>query len=89
MRAILSLLASRPGEKLYLMDFMADLDEQDPSVINGALGAFGRLTSAKFASRLPNGEHTWPLTVGKDIRDGSQYYVMPKAVADVIKSLGN
>ena len=53
----------------------------------GVLGAFGRLTSQQFASRLPKNVNTPPFTVSKDIRDGRWYYEMPASVADVIEGI--
>lgn len=87
MRALLDLLASRPGERLYAEDFMEALGADKQDFVNGVLGAFGRLTNQRFASRLPDGESTWPFSVSKDIRDGRWYYEMPPDVADVIKSI--
>jgi hypothetical protein len=86
MKVLLDLLATQPDEKLYNDDFLKALGESDPDVVNGVLGAFGRLTNQKFASRLPNRENTWPFTVSKDIRDGRWYYLMPANVAEVIRS---
>lgn len=87
MRALLDLLASRPEERLYAEDFMEALGVDKQDFVNGVLGAFGRLTNQRFASRLPDGENTWPFSVSKDIRDGRWYYEMPSSVADVIKSI--
>lgn len=87
MRAVLDLLASRPGEKLYVDDLMEALGASEPDFVNGVLGAFGRLTNQRFAPRLPDRKNTWPLTVAKDVRDGRPYYEMPPSVADVIKSI--
>lgn len=87
MRALLELLASRPDERLYAEDFMKELGVDKQDFINGVLGAFGRLTNQRFASRLPGGENTWPFSVAKDVRDGRWYYEMPSDVADVIKSI--
>jgi hypothetical protein len=87
MRVLLDLLASRPDERLYAEDFMTALGVEKPDFLNGVLGAFGRLTNQRFASRLPNRENTWPFTVSKDIRDGRFYYQMPAAVAQVIRDI--
>ncbi len=86
MRVLLDLLANHANEKLYVEDFIEALGEPQ-DVINGVLGAFGRLVSQKFASRLPDGENTWPFSASKDIRDGRWYYEMPEAVAEVIRSI--
>lgn len=87
MRALLDLLASRPGEKLSVEDFMHELGAEKPDFVNGVLGAFGRLTNQQFASRLPDNVNTTPFTVTKDIRDGRWYYEMPASVADAIKGI--
>lgn len=87
MKALLDLMASRPGEPLTADDFMAALDTDQQDFLNGVLGAFGRLTNQRFAQRLPNRENTWPFSVVKDIRDGRWTYVMPESVAQVIKSI--
>jgi hypothetical protein len=88
MRGLLDLLASRPDEKLYVEDFMDALGADKPDFVNGVLGAFGRLTNQRFASRLPNNKNTWPFTVSKDIRRGRWSYVMPQSVANVVKAIG-
>lgn len=87
MRALLDLLASRPDERLYAEDFMEAIGVDPHDVINGVLGPFGRLTSRRFAPRLPNRENTWSFTVSKDIRDGRWFYLMPRQVAEVINSI--
>lgn len=87
MKALLDLMASRPGERLTADDFMAELGVDQQDFLNGVLGAFGRLTNQRFAQRLPNRENTWPFTVAKDIRDGHWTYEMPESVAEVIKAI--
>ncbi len=87
MKALLDLMAARPGQRLKVDDFMAELGADQPEFVNGVLGAFRRLTSQRFAQRLPNREHTWPFTVVKDIRDGRWTYEMPESVAEVIKTI--
>lgn len=87
MRVLLDLLASRPDERLYGDDFMDALGVNKADFLNGVLGAFGRLTNQRFTPRLPNREHTWPFTAGKDIRDGRIYYEMPASVAEVIREI--
>jgi hypothetical protein len=87
MKALLDLMASRPGQRLTADDFMAELGVDQQDFVNGVLGAFGRLTSQRFVHRLPNRDHTWPFTVVKDIRDGRWTYEMPESVAEVIKAI--
>jgi len=90
MKAILDLLASRPDEKLSIADFESALgaENEKENFVNGVLGAFGRLTNQRFASRLPDKQNTWPFTVSKAIRDGGDwYYEMPSSVAEVIRGI--
>jgi len=87
MKALLDLMAASPGKRMTVDDFMAELDADKPEFVNGVLGAFGRLTSQRFAERLPNREHTWPFSAVKDIRDGRWNYEMPEQVAEVIKAI--
>jgi hypothetical protein len=87
MKALLDLMASRPGERLTAEDFMAELGVDQQDFVNGVLGAFGRLTNQRFAERLPTRENTWPFTVVKDIRDDRWTYEMPEQVAEVIQAI--
>lgn len=87
MKALLDLMAASPGKRMTVDDFMAELGADQPEFVNGVLGAFGRLTSQRFAERLPNREHTWPFSVVKDIKDGRWTYEMPKQVAEVVQAI--
>jgi hypothetical protein len=86
MRVLLDLLTGHADEKLTSEDFMTALGA-DQDVVNGVLGAFGRLTNQRFAPRLPEGKNTWPFTVAKDIKEGRWTYEMPGPVAEIIKSI--
>lgn len=86
MRELLDLMAQHPDERLSSEDLMNALGS-DQDVVNGVLGAFGRLTNQRFAPRLPLGKNTWPFTVAKDIKEGRWYYVMPETVAEVIRGI--
>jgi hypothetical protein len=87
MHVLLDLLAAKAGTRLSIEDFMRVVGADSPDIVNGVLGAFGRLTSQRFSSRLPNRTNSWPFSVSKDVRDGRWYYEMPENVAEVIKTI--